>query len=68
MPTYTSVLPGSPYLYFLIRSILHPFPHASLPSGNYQNVLRIHDSVSVLLVCLICFLDSIVDSCVLIAI
>ena len=54
-------------LYFLIPSLLHPFPHTCLTSGNHQNVLCIHDSVSVL-VCLVCFLDSIVDRCVFIAI
>ena len=37
-------------------------------SGNLQNPLYIHDSVSVLLVCLVCFLDSIVDRYVFIAI
>ena len=56
------------YLYFLIPSPLHPFPHTTLPSGNHQNVLHIHDSVSVLLVYLVCFLDSIVDKYVFIAI
>ena len=41
-------------------------PHL-LPFGNHQNALHIHDSVS-LLVCLVCFLDSIVDRYVFIAI
>ena len=49
------------YLYFLIPSPLHPLPHTLLPSGNHQNTLCIHDCVSVLRVCLICFLDLIVD-------
>ena len=49
------------YLYFLIPSPLHPFSPTLLPSGNNQNVLRIHDSVSVILVCLVCFLYLIVD-------
>ena len=49
------------YLYFLIPSSLHPFPHTPLTSGNHQNILCIHDSVSVLLVCSVCFLGSIVD-------
>ena len=31
------------YLYFLIPSPLHPFPHTPLPSGNNQNTLCIHD-------------------------
>ena len=44
----------------LIPSPLHPFPHTPLPSGNHQNTLHIHDSVSVLL-CLGCLLDSIID-------
>ena len=42
------------YLYFLIPSPPRPFPYTPLPSGNYQNPLCIHDSVSVL-VCLVCF-------------
>ena len=36
-------------------SPLHSFPHNLLPSGNHQNTLHIHDYVSVLLVCLVCF-------------
>ena len=54
------------YLYFLIPLPPHPFPHTTLPSGNHQNALHIHDSVSVL-VCLVCFLDSIVDRYVFVA-
>ena len=53
------------YLYFLIPSTLHPFAHIALLSGNHQNVLRICDSVLVLLVCLV--LDLIVDRYVFIA-
>ena len=56
------------YLYFLIPSHLHPVPYMPLPSSNHQNALHIHDSVSVLLVCLLCFLDSIIDIDVFIAI
>ena len=56
------------YLYFLISSPLHPFPHNPLPSGNHQNALCIHDSVYVLLVCIVCFLDSIANRYVFIAI
>ena len=56
------------YLYFLIPSPLHPLPHTLLPSGNHQNTLCIHDCVSVLRVCLICFLDLIVDRYVFFAI
>ena len=52
-------------LYFLIPSSLHPFPYTSLPSGSHQNTLCIHDSVFVL-ICLVCFLDSIVDRFVII--
>ena len=56
----------SPWLFcnyhlFLIPSPLDPFPHTSLPSANLQNALCIQDSISVLLVCLVCFLDLIVD-------
>ena len=55
------------YLYFLIPSPLHPFPHTPFPSGNHQNALHIRNSVSVL-VCLVCFLDLIVDRYVFFAI
>ena len=46
--------------------LLNPFtfspnPPNPLPAGNHQNVLCIYESVSVLLVCLFWFLDSIVD-------
>ena len=47
-------------LCFLIPSPLHSFSHTSLPPGNHQNALRIYDSVSVLLVCVVSFLDSII--------
>ena len=36
------------YLYFLTPSPLHPFSPTTLSSGNCQNILRIHDSASVL--------------------
>ena len=55
------------YLY-LIPSPLHPFPPTPLVSGKHQNALSIHESVSVLLVHFVCFLDSIVDKYVFIAI
>ena len=42
-----------------------PFP---LPTDNPPNDLHIYDSLSVLLVCLVCFLDSSVDSWKFIAI
>ena len=47
-------------LYFLIPSPLHPFPYTPLPSGNNQNTLCVYDSVCVL-ICLVCFLGSIID-------
>ena len=56
------------YLYFLIPSPLHPFSPTPLPSGNHQNVFCIYDSTSVLPVCLVCFLDSIVHRYIFFAI
>ena len=56
------------YLYFLIPSPPHPFLYIPLPSAHHQNVLHIHDSVSVLLLFLVCFLDSLVDRYVFIEI
>ena len=59
----------SNYLFVLLTALtsspisLHP-----LPSGNHQNTLCICDSVSVLLVCLVCFLNSVVDRYVFTAI
>ena len=55
------------YLYFLILSPLYPFPYSPLPSGSHQNALCIHVSVSVLF-CLVCFLVSIVDGFIFLAI
>ena len=49
------------YLFVLNPLTSSPIPPLPFPSGNHQNTLRIHDSVSVLLVCLVCFLDSVVD-------
>ena len=62
-----------PILYFIspwllcnyLFVLLNPLTSSSIPlylppSGNHQNALGIHDSVSVL-VCLLCFLVSIVD-------
>ena len=43
------------YLYFSIPSPIYPFPHGFLPSGKHPNTFYIHDSVSILLVCLVCF-------------
>ena len=55
-------------LCFLISAPFPPSTPSPLPTGNHPNDLHIYDSVSVLLVCLVCFLDSIVDSCKFIAI
>ena len=55
------------YLY-IIPSSLHPFSHIPLPSDNHQNALCIQDSVSVILVSLVCFLVTIGDRYVFIAI
>ena len=58
---------ASPWLFCNYLFILHtlltssPLSPASLPSSKHQSALCICDSVSVLLVCLVCFLDSIVD-------
>ena len=50
------------YLFVLLIPLTSsPIPPPSLSSGNHQNALCIHDSVSVMLVSLVCFLDSIVD-------
>ena len=55
------------YLFVLLNaltsSLIPPHP---LPFGNHQNALCIDDSVSVLLVCLVC-LDSVVEKCEFIA-
>ena len=45
-----------------------PYSHFPLPADNHPNDLNIYDSISVLLACLVCFLDSVVDSCKFIAI
>ena len=55
--------------YFLIPSPLHQSTHTPhLKCTNHQNALCICDSVSVILVLFVCFLDSIVDKYVFIAI
>ena len=61
------------YLFILLNSLTSsPIPLYPLPSGNHQNTLHdvfcFHDSVSVLSLCLVCFLDSVVDRYVFIAI
>ena len=53
-------------LCFLISAPFPPFSWSSLPADNPPNGFHIYHSVSVLIVCLVCFcfLDSVVDSCV----
>ena len=47
------------YLFVLLNPLTSsPIPPHPLLSGNHQNSLHVRDSVSVLLVCLVCFLDS----------
>ena len=59
----------SPWLFVLLDPLTSsPFPYTPFPSGNHPNALCIHESVSVLLVCLLCFLDLVVDRYVFIAI
>ena len=56
------------YLFVLLNPLIYsPIPSHPLPSGNHQNATCIHDSDSILL-CLVCFLDSIVNRYVFIAI
>ena len=51
------------YLFVLLDPLtFSPIPHiSSLLSGNHQNAFSFHDPVSILLVCSVCFLDSIVE-------
>ena len=49
---------------YLIPTPFLPNPPNPLTSGNHQNILRICDSASVMLVHLFCFLDSIIDRCI----
>ena len=50
------------YLFVLLNPLtFSPIPPNPLPSDNHQNVLHIHDPISFLLVCLVCFLDLIID-------
>ena len=57
------------YLFVVFNPLTsHPSPHTPLLSSNHPNVLHIHDSISVLLLCLVCFLDSIIDRCAFYAI
>ena len=55
-------------LCFLIPALFPPFFPILLPTDNPTNYLLIYDSVSVILVSLVCFSDSIVDTCEFIAI
>ena len=59
---FTSIWLFYNYLFVLLNHLISsPFPIPTVPSGNHQNALRIHDLVFVLLLCLVCFLESIVD-------
>ena len=53
------------FLILVPFSLFSPF---CLPADNLPNDLHIYDSVPVLLICLVCFLDSVVDSCEFVAI
>ena len=69
IPYFISAWLFSNYLLVLVNPLTSsPILPQCLPSDNDQNVLHLHESVSVLLVCLVCFLDSIVHRYVLIAI
>ena len=69
IPYFISAWLFSNYLLVLVNPLTSsPILPQCLPSDNDQNVLHLHESVSVLLVCLVCFLDSIVDRYVFIAI
>ena len=50
-------------LYFLISAPFLSFSPFLLPADNPANDLHIYDSVPVMLICLVGFLDSVVDSC-----
>ena len=65
---YTPCYSGTTNLYFLIPSPFSPITLTLFPSGNHQNLLCIYDSLSVLLVCLFWFLDSIVNRYVFVVI
>ena len=63
----------SPWLFHDYQIVLNPLNFSPItsnlyPSGNHQNTICIHASVSVLFVFLVCFLDSIVHKYVFIAI
>ena len=57
------------YLFVLLNPLTSsPIVPNPLPSGSHQNALHVHDSVLILHVCLVCFLDSIVDRYVFVVI
>ena len=66
--SYTEVLASPIPVLVLISASISSFSPFPLPNGNHPNYLHIYDSVFVLIVCLVCFLDSNVDSCECIAI
>ena len=59
---FTSPWLFSPYVFVLLNPLnSSPILLQPLPSGNHQNALHFHDSASVLLVYLVCFLDLILN-------
>ena len=59
----TSFCLFSTYQFILLTPFTIPPIPADPHPGCHPSVLRIYESVSVLLVCSVCFLDSVVDSC-----
>ena len=56
------------YLFVLLSPLTSsPIPHTPLPFGNHQNAFCIHDALCSSC-CLVCFLDSVVDRYVFVAI
>ena len=68
LTSHLPVCSVSTKLYFLIPAPFPPFSPFPLTPDNPPNDLHTYDSISVLLFWLVCFLDSIVDSCEFIAI
>ena len=75
LPLYYLYCSLHPPVYFVFTNLSFlipaPFPHSPaspLSTDNPPNVLHICDSVPVLLVCSVCYLNSIIDSCEFIAI
>ena len=56
------------HLCFLFPLPFYPLPLLPHPANNSPCSLHFYDSVPVLVVCLVCYLDSIIDSCEFIAI